>query len=215
MAEGIPHPLPPWEFMRLDEGDDLLFYQQPRLVVHIDDQAIAATGQLFKEVIPPNSVVLDLLSSWRSHWPRGHSKARMVGLGLNAVEMRENPDLDEHVVHDVNKEPRLPFDDGAFDAVVITVSVQYLVHPVEVFQEVNRTLRPGGLLLVIFSNRMFFNKAVRIWRVSGDGLKLDLVASYFQHAGNYEEPKRMYLNPERGPEEDPVYVVMARKSSPA
>ena len=98
----------------------------PRLVVHIDDYAIAAVSQLFRDLIHPDSVVLDLMSSWRSHWPSGHPKTRLVGLGMNAVEMRDNPDLDDHIVHDVNQDPNLPFPDDSFDAVVITVSAQYL-----------------------------------------------------------------------------------------
>ena len=135
----------------------------------------------------------------------------MVGLGLNAVEMQENPDLDDYVVHDVNQNPRLPFDNCSFDAVVITVSIQYLTSPIEVFRDVNRILKPGGLFLVIFSNRMFYTKAVRVWTMADDKQKMQLVGAYFHYAGNYEEIKGMSRNPQRGPEEDPVYVVMARK----
>ena len=90
--------LSPEYFQREDEGDDSVFYESPRLVVHIDEGAIAAVGRLFKEQVPENSVVLDLMSSWRSHWPEGHAKQRMVGLGLNGIEMRENPDLDEFIM---------------------------------------------------------------------------------------------------------------------
>ena len=215
MTEEASSPFSQFDFMRHDESDDGLFYQEPRLVVHIDDQAIAAVGELFREVIPPNSVILDLMSSWRSHWPAGHPKSRMSGLGLNAVEMRENPDLDDYVVHDLNKNPHLPYDDNTFDAVVITVSVQYIVKPVEVFRDVHRILKPNGIFLVTFSNRMFFTKAVRIWTVSNDEYKMDLVASYFYHAGGYEDLRGMCRNPNRGDFEDPLYVVMARKPSQA
>ena len=213
MTEEESSPFPPFEFERQDESDDRLFYRHPRLVVHVDDQAIAAIGELFQEVIPPNSVVLDLLSSWKSHWPRGCPKARMVGLGLNRVEMQENPDLDDYVVHDVNRDPRLPFDDASFDSVVIAVSVQYLIRPIEVFRDVHRVLKPGGSFLVIFSNRMFFTKAVRIWTVSNDEGKRQIVTSYFRHAKGYEDIRWMERNPQRGPYDDPMYVVMARKPS--
>ena len=206
-------PFSPGDFARMDESDDPLFYEMPRLVVHTDDQAIAAVGELFREEISPDSVILDLLSSWRSHWPRGHPKSRMVGLGLNRVEMGDNPDLEDFVVHDVNLDPRLPFDDDSFDAVVITVSIQYLTRPVEVFRDVNRVLKPGGQFLVIFSNRCFFSKAVRIWVMGGDGQRMDLVRSYFERAGSYETIQGMFLNPEASPPGDPVYVAMARKAS--
>ena len=61
-----------------------------------------------------------------------------------------------------------PFGDAEFDAVLLSVSVQYLVHPVEVFADVGRVLRPGGHLIVSFSNRMFPTKAVRLWREGND-----------------------------------------------
>ena len=133
-------------------------------MVHIDDGAIAAVSGLFRDLIPQHSVVLDLMGSWRSHWPREHPKERLVGLGLNAAEMADNPDLDEFLVHNINQDRVLPFEDSSFDAVVITVSVQYLTHPIETFQQVNRILRTGGIFIVTFSNRMFPTKAVRIWR---------------------------------------------------
>ena len=213
MTEEADCPFSPFDFTRADESPDRLFYVMPRLVVHIDDHAIATIGELFRDVIPANSVVLDLMCSWRSHWPSGHPKARMAGVGLNAVEMQENPDLDDFMVHDVNVDPKLRYEDDTFDAVVITVSIQYLTKPIEVFRDVNRILKPDGLFLVIFSNRMFFTKAVKIWTTSNDGFRMDLVASYFEYAGNYVDLRRMHLNPEGGPEEDPVYVVMARKPS--
>ena len=213
MAEELENPFTPADFLRMDEKDDKLFYGEPRLVVHIDDQAIDAAGQLFREVVPPNSVVLDLMSSWRSHWPEGHPKARMVGLGLNAVEMRENPELSDYVVHDLNSDPRLPFEDATFDAVLLTVSVQYIIKPIEVFRDVNRILKPGGPFVVVFSNRMFYDKATLVWRMSDDGGRMRLVESYFGHAGNYEEIEGMYRNPGRYSMEDPVYAVIGRKAS--
>ena len=204
-------PFSPMDFSRMVDSDDAYFYQVPRLVVHIDDQAIETVGNLFREEIPPDSRVLDLLSSWRSHWPKGHPKQSITGLGLNSVEMADNPDLDDYVVHDVNRLPVLPFDDEAFDAAVITVSIQYLTQPVEVFREVNRTLTPGGPFLVIFSNRMFFQKAVRIWTMSSDGQRAGLVREYFKLAGNFEDMRTGFANPETSPPGDPIYVVMGQE----
>ena len=98
--------------------------------------------------------------------------------------------MDDYVVHDLNRDPVLPFNDESFDAAVITVSIQYITQPVEVFREVNRTLKPGGPFLVIFSNRMFVQKAVRIWTMSTDGQRAGLVRAYFNLAGNFEEMRR-------------------------
>ena len=204
--------LSPENFQREDEGDDGIFYESPRLVVHIDEGAIAAVGRLFKEQVPENSVVLDLMSSWRSHWPEGHAKKRMVGLGLNQVEMQENPDLDEAIVHNLNNDSVLPFDDQSFDAVLITVSAQYLTKPVETFKQVNRILRPGGVFIVSFSNRMFFTKAVLIWRNSTDRGRVDLVGTYMEAAENFEDIQASFLNAETSPPDDPMFAVFSRKA---
>ena len=201
----------PQYFEREDNADDRLFYLQPRKVVHIDDGAIAAIGRFFQEMVPPNSVVLDLMSSWRSHWPEGHPKERMVGLGLNLEEMQDNFDLDEAVVHNLNEDLALPFEDETFDAVLITVSAQYLTHPVETFQEVNRILKSGGVFIVSFSNRMFPTKAVRIWRVSSDRGRVDLVGTYMEAAGNFEDTQGTLLNPADSPPGDPMFAVTSRK----
>ena len=198
-------------FERMDEGNDALFYGEPRLVVHIDDDAIEQIGRIFEEFLPANGVILDLMSSWRSHLPADFVKARMVGLGLNAVEMRENPQLDDFVVHDVNKEPLLPFDDARFDGVILTVSVQYLTRPVEVLRDVCRILRPGCPLVITFSNRMFPTKAVRIWQGCSDEQRMTLVKLYLQKAGGYAGIRAEDRSPLPKGASDPVYVVTARR----
>jgi len=200
----------PEMFQRMDESDDLLFYTIPRKVVHIDEPAIRAAGQVIAETFPPNGVLLDLMSSWRSHLPEGFVKQKLIGLGLNAEEMADNPDLDEYVVHNVNVDPRLPFAEASFDGVVITVSIQYLTHPIEIFSEVRRVLKDGAPFLVLFSNRMFPTKAVRVWQSLYDGQRAKLIQAYFQAAGGYEEPVFTDASPQTGIT-DPLYAVCARK----
>jgi SAM-dependent methyltransferase len=202
----------PEHFARLDDSPDTEFYSFPRKVVHIDEAAIAAIQILFREVLPANGVVLDLLSSWRSHWPEGLPKQRLVGLGLNAEEMADNPDLEAYVVHDVNANPHLPFATAMFDAVVITVSIQYLTNPVDVFREVNRLLKPGGIFVVTFSNRMFPTKAVAIWRALSDEQHLELVETYLHAAGNFTTIATQNRTPLALTYTDPVYVVTAHKA---
>ena len=202
---------PPESFQREDESDDSLFYSAPRLVVHIDEPAIEAVGRVFRDLIPPDATVLDLMSSWRSHWPPGHPKKRMVGLGLNAPEMADNPDLDEYVIHDLNRNPVLLFEAEVFDAVLITVSAQYLTRPVETYQEINRVLKPGGAFIVTFSNRMFPTKAVRSWRNSTDRGRMELVKSYMEAAGNFADIRAGLVNPDQSPPGDPLLAVVSRK----
>lgn len=197
-------------FARYDNSDDSDFYTYPRLTVHIDDAAIAALGTLFVEELPPNGSILDLMSSYRSHMPPALPLHRLVGLGLNAEEMRHNPQLDEFIIHDLNRSPTLPFDDASFDGVVCTVSVQYLTRPVEVFAEVGRVLRPGAPFIVSFSNRCFPSKAVHVWTMTSDAQHMQLVQLYFAHAACFKDIKALDRSPRRWLS-DPLFAVVGRR----
>lgn len=167
-------------FDRADPTDDADFYDYPRLVTHIDQGAIEGVGALYEELsLGPR--VLDVCSSWVSHFltPPEH----LTVLGLNAVELAANPAAHERVVANLNVDPALPFDDGAFDDAVCCVSVDYLVRPVEVFREVARVLRPGGRFVCTWSNRCFPTKAVRGWLEATDEERLAIVSSYCALAG--------------------------------
>jgi hypothetical protein len=176
---------PPHYFARIDEAVDSEFYAFARKLVHVDDEAIAAIGRLYERVLPPGGRLLDLMSSWRSHLPAALRPDRVIGLGLNAEEMEDNPQLDEHVVHDLNRDESLPFSDNEFDGVMCAVSVQYMVHPVRTFREVNRVLRPEGVFVLTFSNRCFPEKAVALWRTANDRQHIEIVRRYFEAAGGW------------------------------
>ena len=208
-----PQRFPPEFFQRDDDSNDAEFYTMPRLVVHIDDGAIVAVGRLFQQLIPENAEVLDLMSSWRTHWPDEHPRQRIVGLGMNAAEMADNPQLSEYLLKDINVDPGLPFEDESFDAVVITVSVQYLTRPVDVFSEVSRILRPGGVFIVTFSNRCFPTKAVRVWRSTNDEDHVELVGQYMLHAGGFNGVRGGLANPDMAPPGDPLFAVYAYKET--
>jgi SAM-dependent methyltransferase len=170
-------PFPPGFFDRMDPNPDPAFYAQPRFVTHIDDDAIAAIGDLYAD-LEVEGRVLDLCSSWVSHFAVPPDE--LVGLGLNEAELAANPALDAHVVQDLNADPRLPFADGAFDDAVCAVSVDYLIRPLEVFAEVARVLRPGGRFVCTFSNRCFPTKAIRGWLATDDGGHVRIVRRYFE-----------------------------------
>lgn len=193
-------------FSRLDESPDDAFYHQPRLVTHIDDGAIAAV-QEFYGTLPIEGDVLDLCSSWISHLPA--RPRRLVALGMNGDELAQNELAHERVVHDLNEAPELPFADASFDAAVCTVSVDYLVRPIEVFDEVARVLRPGAPFACTFSNRCFPTKAIRGWLAGDDGFRVQLVAEYFRRSGGWDEPRTEHRNP--GRRGDPLFAVWAQR----
>ena len=203
-------PFLPEHFQRQDERDDALYYTAPRLMTHIDDAAIDAVRALYAELLPEDGVILDMMSSWKSHLPEELPRERTVGLGMNEAEMRENGQLDEYVVHDVNAETRLPFGDAEFNGGVMTVSVQCLIQPVEVFRELRRVLRPGAPFVVTFSNRIFPEKAVAIWLACNAEERARLVGAYFHYAGGWEGITALDRSPNIGVPADPLYTVWAR-----
>jgi SAM-dependent methyltransferase len=156
-------------------------------VVHIDEGAIAAVTQLYRELLPSGGAILDLMSSWRSHLPPELTYRRVAGLGMNAAELADNPQLTEFALHNLNETPVLPFADGEFDAACCCVSVQYMQQPVAVLREVGRVLRPDAPFVVTFSNRCFPTKAVNLWRSTDDEQHQQLVALYFAAAGNWRD----------------------------
>ncbi len=214
---------PPGFFHRSDPTPDDRFYAPVRLVTHIDDGAIAAVGALYAQLgidgtAAPASRsvdaadgfhVLDLMSSWVSHFRA--PPPRLTVLGMNARELDANPAATTRLVHDLNVDPLLPFPDGSFDAAVCCVSVDYLIEPVTVFREVARVLVPGGPFVVTFSNRCFPTKAIAGWLASDDAGHVAIVAAYFRAAGTWDEP--VALRCPTPPGGDPLFAVWARSAT--
>jgi SAM-dependent methyltransferase len=200
---------PPEFFDREDAAPDEQFYLEPRKVVHIDLYALQAITELYRELIPPGGVVLDLMSAWRSHLPTEARYQRVVGVGMNAEELADNPDLDQFIVHNLNSADPLPFEDNVFDAALCAVSVQYLTRPVETFIEVARVLKPGAPFILTLSNRCFPMKAINLWLHSDDQAHLQIVALYFRASGQFTDI--VYQDRSPGPQFDPLYAVWGRK----
>jgi SAM-dependent methyltransferase len=154
-------------------------------VHHIDATAIDSISRLYGQLVQPESKVLDLMSSWVSHLPEDLPLKSVTGLGMNDEELQANHQLSDFCLHDLNDNPHMPFDDNAFDAAVCTVSVEYLVQPFEVFEEINRVLKPGGLLIITFSNRWFPPKAIRIWSEIHEFERMGLVLEFFLKSSHY------------------------------
>jgi SAM-dependent methyltransferase len=199
--------LPEGAFRRYDETPDEEFYRTPRLVTHIDDRAIAAVTQLYREFFPSDGEILDLMSSWVSHLPPEVGYQRVIGLGMNEEELRRNPRLDAYIVQNLNRSPVLPFDDEEFDGCGICVSVDYLTRPVEVLREVGRVLRAGAPTVITFSNRCFPSKAVAVWHQLDDKGHMRLVEEYLREAGNFRNVRSLDRSPRRL-FSDPLYAVV-------
>jgi len=208
-------------FGRDDDQPDANFYRKPRYVYHIDDTACEMVRNTYGRFLTDGMQVLDLMSSWQSHIPTNLHLDRFVGLGLNEDELKRNSHLSEFRVHDLNADPSLPFESNTFDAVVNTVSVEYLTDPLAVFREISRILRQNGYFIVTFSNRWFPTKAIKIWPALHEFERMGLVLEYFLRTGEFKDLQTYSIRGLPRPHDDkyfpellysdPVYAVWGRK----
>jgi SAM-dependent methyltransferase len=181
--------LRPNQRQKLDSSDDQQFYAYPRFVTHVDDGFIQQLTDLYRLRLKPNTRIFDMMSSWISHLPKDIEFTHIEGHGLNEEELARNSRLNHYFVQNLNENPKFPLKDQDFDAVLNTVSVQYLQYPEAIFSEIHRVLKPGGVAIVSFSNRMFFQKAIEAWREGSEASRVELVKHYFESVPGFTSPE--------------------------
>ncbi|WP_414543318.1 class I SAM-dependent methyltransferase [Nostoc sp. CCY0012] len=209
--------LKPDQRQKLDDTDDKLFYDYPRFVTHVDEGFIQQLTNLYGDRLQVNTRILDLMSSWVSHLPEEMEFAHVEGHGLNAEELGRNPRLNHYFVQNINDNPQLPLPDQSFDAVLNCVSVQYIQYPEAVFSEIHRILKPGGVAIISFSNRMFYQKAIQVWRDASEATRVELVKRYFTSVPGFTDPEIIvhqstvpnFLQWLGAPGGDPFYAAIA------
>jgi hypothetical protein len=210
-------PFRPEDFSRADETEDSSFYTIPRLGYHIDEPAVASLTQYYRNNIPKGSDILDICSSWVSHYPLEfpETMGKICASGMNSLELQFNDQLTGgYQQKDLNKDPTLPYPDNSFDVVTCVVSIDYLVNPVSVLKEVRRVLRKGGKAIFSQSNRCFPSKAVNMWLKMNDRQHLELIDGYTQYAGGFEEPRKAFditATVPDGSYRDPMFILEAVK----
>ncbi len=205
---------------KLDDADDRLFYDVPRFVTHVDEGFIQQLTDLYRSRLKSNTRIFDLMSSWVSHLPEDLKFAHVEGHGLNGEELARNPRFDHYFVQNLNQDPKLPLDDQSFDAVLNTVSVQYVQYPEAIFTEIHRILKPGGIAIISFSNRMFYQKAIAAWRDGSEASRVELVKRYFKAVPGFTEPEVVIKESQTPslfqlfgmPGGDPFYAVIATRT---
>ncbi|MDB9375131.1 methyltransferase domain-containing protein [Nodularia sphaerocarpa] len=212
--------LKPDQRQKLDDTDDKLFYDYPRFVTHVDEGFIQQLTDLYSDRLQPNTRILDMMSSWVSHLPAEMEFAHIEGHGLNAEELARNRRFNHYFVQNLNQSPQLPLPDQSFDAVLNCVSVQYVQYPEAIFAEIHRILKPGGVAIISFSNRMFFQKAIQAWRDASETTRVELVKQYFTSVPGFTVPE-VIVNKSTAPNflqwlgaggGDPFYAVIAHRT---
>jgi len=130
---------------------------------------------------------LDLCSSHVSHYPDNieNNSTKVVILGMNEDELWSNKQANEFIVQDLNENPTLPFPDNSFDIITNAVSIDYLIKPVEICNEVARVLKPKGKAYFSLSNRSFPTKTINMWNETSDVEHAFIVGSFFHFAGGF------------------------------
>ena len=195
-------------FNRQDDSADEAFYATPRMVNHIDDATINEITRFYQEALTPEDELLDLMSSWVSHLPEEVTYRKVTGLGMNLDELNANARLDQALVHNLNKTPTLPFPGASFNAVMIVVSIQYLTRPFEVFEEIQRVLKPGGKCIVAMSHRLFPTKAIYAFQTLAPQDRVQLVKEYMRRGG-LSEIEFIDRSPEKA---DPLWIIQGTNS---
>ena len=201
-------PYTPLDFRRQDESDDTDFYSQPRFVTHIDDNAITLLQQYYATTLPRKGRILDLCSSWISHFPpeleelaiagkeskkkQGPGKEyaegegeglAVIGLGMNKKELDANPILSSSLLQNLNINPTLPPSLAPLDATTCVVSIDYLTRPLSVLTSLHHLAKPGGTIHLVISNRCFPTKAVGRWLRVSEEERLSMVGDYLWFSG--------------------------------
>lgn len=222
-ARCLINPYDSYPFTRSSDEEDGAFYRSPRFVHHLDGRARTNVQAVYGRLLRPGTKILDLMSSWESHLPEPLKDCEVSGIGLNREELASNAQLAHSLVHDLNSLPSLPFEDKHFAAVICTVSIEYLVRPREVMAEVARILRPGGIFVVILSDRWFPGKQISPWADLHPFERQGLVLNYFLHEKGFDQLSTESLRGYPRPVEDrysdqlywsdPLFVVSAIRRS--
>jgi ribonuclease HII/SAM-dependent methyltransferase len=207
---------------RLDDNDDAIFYQDERFVEHIDDTAVQALRAYLATVVdsPAALSVLDVGASWTSHLEEStivsNQQRKVVGIGLNAKELAANMVLSDRLVQNLNVQTTLPLDSDSFDICLCQLTIDYLTRPISVCKELRRVLKKkkeptAGMIHIVFSNRLFLQKAVDNWTGRDDLDHVETVASYLHYAGfrNIQAHDLSIRNKRGSIVGDPLYVVRA------
>lgn len=216
-SQGMP-------FIRKIEDDDAVFYQSiDSTSPSVDRAAIEQLQQFYLEHLKDDSSILDLMAGPDSYLPDSLKNLNVTGLSIKEQDLQSNPALSQHTLHDLNKQPELPYDDQQFDTVICAFSVEYMIQPIKVFQEVARILKPGGAFLISFSERFYEKKVIALWDDLHLFERMGIVLEYFRQSDKFEnlqtESIRGLIRHEDDPfisktvHSCPIYMVSGKKKA--
>ena len=201
---------------KIDESNDQEFYSNPKFVYHLDANFRQNLTDLYQNEITDNSTVLDLMSSWDSYLPQGKKYKKVIGHGLNKLELEKNKIFDSYWIQNFNLNQEIPLDNKSIDYCLMVAAWQYLQYPENLTKEISRILSDQGKIMIAFSNRAFWHKAPNIWTSSSEEERVKYVRRVLITNG-FNEPKiikkfnQPALNIFNFLNKDPFYCLIATK----
>ncbi|GAN52711.1 class I SAM-dependent methyltransferase [Tanticharoenia sakaeratensis] len=199
-------------FTRANDEPDTIFFASRQPDTLMDLGARTAVSALYRTVLPEGGVLLDLMTGGFSHLPDGVAFAGVIGVGVGRAALDANPVLTERVLHDLNANPVLPFEDDSIDAAMLCDGLAYLTDPVAVLTDVCRVLKPGAPLAITFSDNYHAAKAVALWQALEAPDRVRLAGILLTRAGFAELDTGEVTPPEDLTAwQDTVHAVIGRK----
>ncbi len=210
-------------FSRIDESDDVAFFSSPDFSPFWDNTALGLVSSLYNDLLSDGMQVLDLMAG--AHSPLQNSNLQLASLscaGLNPQELDANPICTQRDQINVNEPDALEiYQQDQFDAVLIHAAIEYVTQPDHLMDQIARILKPGGRIIISFSNRSVTEKAVHIWTELHEFERPALVLSYLQHSNAFCKFNSFSMRGLFRPEDDllsdrllysdPVYAIWADK----
>jgi len=132
---------------------------------------------------------------------------------MNSAELTTNPRLTRWFVQNLNRDTKLPSADATAEPRWSACRSSICSSRGGVARGGARPLRPGAPLVISFSNRCFWTKAVAIWRALDDAGHTRLVERYLRHAG-FERIETHELAEWVEDISDPMTAVVGPRQSP-
>ena len=167
---------------KVDNSPDSLFYSHPRYVHHLDENFRKRLTNLYRNKLTHGSIVLDIMSSWVSHLPNLDFK-KVIGHGLNNLELDKNEILDEYWIQDLNITQNIPLESNSIDYCLMVAGWQYLQFPEELSSEIYRITNNTGKFIISFSNRAFWTKSPNVWIESSDQQRINYICTILESKG--------------------------------
>ncbi len=215
----------PDAFTTQDGSDESSFFGTPSFEPFWDTTALSEVSSLYDDLLSDGMDILDLMAG--AHSPLQEcsiAPASVFCAGLNPEELEANPICTQRQVLNVNEEHALDgFPDARFDAVLIHAAIEYVTRPDNLMQQVARILKPGGHIIISFSNRSVQGKVIRVWSELNEFERLALVLSYLRNTHSFHQFNGYSMRGRFRPEQDrlsdqllysdPVYAVWATRKS--